>query len=100
MSFVPEGQHDSSQARSAWDYEENSLVPGGRSKALSVPEPGQIHSTAEALLKLALTDLLAGRFLQILKGLSIIRIIQPGAGVHYGGRAGGLAFDKSMRGPG
>jgi hypothetical protein len=28
--FVPEGQHDSSQARSAWDYEENSPVPAGR----------------------------------------------------------------------
>jgi len=28
--FVPEGQPDSSQARSAWDYEENSLVPAGR----------------------------------------------------------------------
>src|ERR1700733_6724258 len=30
MVFVPEGQHDSSQARSAWDYEENSPVPAGR----------------------------------------------------------------------
>ena len=30
MYFVPEGQHDSSQARSAWDYEENSPVPAGR----------------------------------------------------------------------
>jgi hypothetical protein len=28
--FVPEGQHDSSQARSAWDYEENSPVPARR----------------------------------------------------------------------
>jgi hypothetical protein len=30
MAFVPEGQHDSSQARSAWNHEENSPVPGGR----------------------------------------------------------------------
>ena len=30
MYFVPEGQHDSSQARSAWNDEENSLVPAGR----------------------------------------------------------------------
>ena len=28
--FVPEGQHDSSQARSAWSHEENSPVPAGR----------------------------------------------------------------------
>jgi hypothetical protein len=30
MYFVPEGQHDSSQARSAWSHEENSPVPAGR----------------------------------------------------------------------
>ena len=30
MYFVPEGQHDSSQARSAWSHEDNSLVPAGR----------------------------------------------------------------------
>ena len=30
MHFVPEGQHDSSQARSAWDYEKNSPVPAER----------------------------------------------------------------------
>jgi hypothetical protein len=30
MDFVPEGQHDSSQARNAWNREENSLVPAGR----------------------------------------------------------------------
>jgi hypothetical protein len=28
MVFVPEGQHG--QARSAWNHEENSLVPAGR----------------------------------------------------------------------
>jgi hypothetical protein len=32
---VPEGQLDSSQARSAWDHEENSPVPEGRLKSLS-----------------------------------------------------------------
>jgi hypothetical protein len=30
MAFVPEGQHDSSQAQSAWNHEENSHVPAGR----------------------------------------------------------------------
>jgi hypothetical protein len=30
MYFVPEGQPDSSQARSAWSHEENSRVPAGR----------------------------------------------------------------------
>src|SRR5450432_169556 len=30
MYFVPEGQHDRSQARSAWSHEENSPVPAGR----------------------------------------------------------------------
>src|ERR1700722_532928 len=28
--FVPKGQHDRSQARSAWNHEENSSVPAGR----------------------------------------------------------------------
>jgi hypothetical protein len=30
MYFVPEGEHDRSQARSAWGHEENSPVPAGR----------------------------------------------------------------------
>ena len=30
MPFVPEGQADSSQARSAWSHEKNSPVPAGR----------------------------------------------------------------------
>jgi hypothetical protein len=30
MAFVPEGQHDSSQARSAWNHEENSPRLAGR----------------------------------------------------------------------
>jgi hypothetical protein len=30
MYFVPEGQHDSSQARSTWSHEENCPVPAGR----------------------------------------------------------------------
>ena len=38
MAFVPEGQHDSSQARSAWVLMERGPVPEGRSKSLSVPE--------------------------------------------------------------
>ena len=32
MVFVPEGQRDSSQARSAWNHEENSFVPAGQLK--------------------------------------------------------------------
>jgi hypothetical protein len=35
MLFVPEGQHDRSQARSAWNHEENSPVPAGRLKSLN-----------------------------------------------------------------
>ena len=35
MYFVPEGQHDSSQARSAWSHEESSPVPAGRLKRTS-----------------------------------------------------------------
>ena len=38
MYFVPEGQHDSSQVRSAWVAIEKDPVPEGRSKLLSVPE--------------------------------------------------------------
>jgi hypothetical protein len=30
MVFVPEGQADRSQARSAWSHQQNSLVPAGR----------------------------------------------------------------------
>ena len=30
MAFVPEGRHDRSQARGAWNHEENGLVPAGR----------------------------------------------------------------------
>jgi len=37
MYFVPEGQHDSSQVRSAW-VAITTPVPEGRSKSLSVPE--------------------------------------------------------------
>jgi hypothetical protein len=38
MYFVPEGQHDNSQVRSAWVAIEKDPVPEGRSKSLSVPE--------------------------------------------------------------
>jgi hypothetical protein len=38
MAFVPEGQADSSQARSAWVAMERGRVPEGRSKSLSVPQ--------------------------------------------------------------
>jgi hypothetical protein len=34
MAFVPEGHHDSSQARSAWNYEENS-PPNGTIEPIS-----------------------------------------------------------------
>src|ERR1700688_1614510 len=42
MSFVPEGHHDSSQARSAWSHEENSPVPAGR---LNRSRPGLTMSS-------------------------------------------------------
>jgi hypothetical protein len=38
MYFVPEGRHDSSQARSAWSHEENSPVPAGRGLSASLPQ--------------------------------------------------------------
>jgi hypothetical protein len=38
MAFVPEGQADSSQARSAWLAMQRAPVPEGRSKSLSVPQ--------------------------------------------------------------
>src|ERR1700722_20001869 len=38
MVFVPEGQHDSSQARSAWVEMQRGPVPEGRLKALLVPQ--------------------------------------------------------------
>ena len=37
MAFEPEGQADSSQARSAWVSMQRTPVPEGRSKSLSVP---------------------------------------------------------------
>ena len=33
--LVPEGQHDSNQARSAWSHEENIPVPGGTVERIS-----------------------------------------------------------------
>jgi hypothetical protein len=38
MAFVPEGQADSSQARSAWVAMQRAPVPEGRSESWSVPE--------------------------------------------------------------
>src|SRR5271155_5141613 len=42
MAFVPEGQADRSQARSAWSHEENSLVPAGRLKS-SVAQASSLY---------------------------------------------------------
>jgi|SRR5580658_7546466 len=57
MAFVPEGQHDSSLARSAWVAMQRGLVPEGRSKSLSVPqifvvetEPRHEQATARRML--------------------------------------------------
>jgi hypothetical protein len=38
MVFVAEEQHDGSQARRAWNHEENSPVPAGRLK-----DPNQVE---------------------------------------------------------
>ena len=45
--FVPEGQHDRSQARSAWETDaKRSPVPEGRLKSLSVPsKPRSVQSS-------------------------------------------------------
>jgi hypothetical protein len=40
MYFVPEGQHDSSQARSAWNDEENSPVPAGTIEGIQFIKAG------------------------------------------------------------
>jgi hypothetical protein len=57
MAFVPEGQHDRSQARSACIAMQRSLVPEGRLKSLSVPqifvvdtEPRREQATAHGML--------------------------------------------------
>ena len=57
MAFVPEGQADSSQARSAWIAMQRDPVPEGRSKSLSVPqifvvetEPRHEQATAHRML--------------------------------------------------
>jgi hypothetical protein len=59
MAFVPEGQADSSQARSAWIAMQRDPVPEGRSKSLSVPqifvvetEPRHEQATARRMLML------------------------------------------------
>src|ERR1700688_4399102 len=43
MAFVPEGQADSSQARSAWVAMQRAPVPEGRSRLLSVPDGATIR---------------------------------------------------------
>jgi len=57
MAFVPEGQHNSSLARSAWVAMQRGLVPEGRPKSLSVPqifvvetEPRHEQATARRML--------------------------------------------------
>jgi hypothetical protein len=47
MVFVPEGQSDRSQARSALDHQKNSPVPEGRLKSLSVQ---RCHSGQSTIL--------------------------------------------------
>ena len=57
MAFVPEGQADSSQARSAWAAMQRGPVPKGRPKSWSVPqifvvetEPRHEQATARRML--------------------------------------------------
>jgi hypothetical protein len=49
MVFVPEGQPDRSQARSAWDHQENSPVPEERLKSLSVPNGTKLRNVCDVL---------------------------------------------------
>jgi hypothetical protein len=44
MHFVPEGQHDCSQVRSAWVAIQRDPRLEGRSKSLSVPNGAKIRS--------------------------------------------------------
>ena len=52
-AFVPEGQPDSSQARSAWVAMQRAPVPEGRSKSWQVPEifvvATEVHDALETL---------------------------------------------------
>jgi hypothetical protein len=57
MAFVPEGQADTSQARSAWGSDAGGPVPEGRSMLWSVPqilvvetEPRHEQATARRML--------------------------------------------------
>jgi hypothetical protein len=53
MAFVPEGQADRSQARSAWVGMQRAPVPEGRPKSWSVPEKfvveTEVHDALETL---------------------------------------------------
>ena len=51
MYFVPEGQHDGSQVRSAWVAIQKDPVPEGRSKSLSVPEIFVVETELMPLMK-------------------------------------------------
>jgi hypothetical protein len=51
MAFVPEGQADSSQARSAWIRDAKIPVPEGRPKWLSVPEIFVVENGVHAALE-------------------------------------------------
>jgi hypothetical protein len=81
--------------------------PGIRAWLLSAcPSGTKSHSPIEGLrMELALIGtvegLWTGGFFRILKGLSIIRIVQPGAGVHQQrgrgrGSGGGVVLDMLM----
>jgi hypothetical protein len=51
MAFVPEGQADRSQARSAWVAMQRGPVPEGRSKPLSVPQKFVVETELMPLQK-------------------------------------------------
>jgi hypothetical protein len=51
MGFVPEGQADRSQARSAWVAMQRGPVRKGRSKSLCVPEISVLETRVHAALE-------------------------------------------------
>jgi hypothetical protein len=51
MAFVPEGQADRSQARSAWIVMQRGSVPEGRSKSWSVPQIFVVETEPRPLRK-------------------------------------------------
>jgi hypothetical protein len=56
LPFVPEGQDDRSQARSAWDHEKNSLAPAGRFDRFGLDQTPEIKTEYPDVLLFELSE--------------------------------------------